>query len=482
MEWTQTLYTLTGKQCTRYWKINVIEENSKTYIVREYGKYQGKPIINKKEVLVAKSQPNLYQQAVFEARNEWLEKCNKKGYVTDLSTLTNTSTQLGCTHDDSNQNKITVMIKPLIKPIILPQSQPQTQSKSLITPVIISQKQPQPLITPVIMSQKQPQPLITPVIISQKQPISITPQTQPQPITMSQPKCFKMLPMLANKFSERKKYISYPCMVQPKLDGVRYTAHHEPSVGIILKTRNDAICPFFHEIKKALTELQISSDVYLDGEFYSTKIPFRTLNGYCNRKKMDGKTGYSSIPREHLDNIHYHLFDCYFIQQPNKPFTERYDYLKNIMSNNHSQYIKLVPCKTIQNENEIMPLHDEYVSQGYEGIMIRNINSPYKLKDRSNDLLKYKNFIDSEFEIVDASAPETGKECGCIIYTLLVPSTQQTFMCRPRDTYESRQKEWTDFLQHPEHFIGQQYTVRYQETYETGIPRFPVGVAIRHDL
>jgi hypothetical protein len=34
-------------------------------------------------------------------------------------------------------------------------------------------------------------------------------------------KCNQVLPMLANKWEERKKYISEPFYVQPKLDGVR---------------------------------------------------------------------------------------------------------------------------------------------------------------------------------------------------------------------------------------------------------------------
>lgn len=249
----------------------------------------------------------------------------------------------------------------------------------------------------------------------------------------------------------------------------------------MLRTRNDEECHFFDEIKDALKALNLSSDVYLDGEFYSWKLPFRTLNGYCNRKKLDGKTGYRNISREDLESIHFYLFDCYFIQDPLKSFNDRYEYLSQLMSQNTSPYLHLVPNVMITSETEIISLHNRFVSEGYEGIIIRNLQSPYKLKDRSNDLLKLKNFMDEEFLIVGAQTPATGKEEGCIIWELKLLTSELTFTCRPRDSYESRKMDWLAYQTDSTQFIGRRYTVRFQERYENGIPRFPVGIAIRHD-
>jgi DNA ligase-1 len=250
---------------------------------------------------------------------------------------------------------------------------------------------------------------------------------------------------------------------------------------VAIRTRNDEECHFFDEIKVALKTLDLDPNVWLDGEFYSWKIPFRTLNGYCNRKKLDGKTGYRNIPREDLESIHYYLFDCYFIQDPQMPFEARYAYLAQVMSKNTSPYLHLVPNVMIGTEAETGPLHDQFVKEGYEGIMIRNLQSPYKLKDRSNDLLKLKHFSDEEFTIVGAQAPTTGKEEGCIIWELQVATSDLTFTCRPRDTYESRKADWVTYQADPSQFIGCQYTVRFQERYENLVPRFPVGIAIRYE-
>jgi DNA ligase-1 len=403
-----TLFTTSSKVGTRYWKIDVVEETTGVYLLKEYGKYGGKAIINKKQIIVAKSQTSVLSQALFEAQGSWDEMKTKKGYVEDIGKTTNISSQLGCS------------------------------APADLVGVGVGEKGKDEVASPK-----------------------------------------KFLPMLANQWKERKSYLKFPCIGQPKLDGVRHMAHVDDQGQIEIRTRTDTICPFFHEIKQALSQIGLATGVYLDGEFYSQTLPFRTLNGYCNRKKLEGKSGYTSIPRQHLDSIKYHIFDCYFINEPTKPFAERYQYLTEILKNTLSPFLMLVKNYEITGEDQIKNRHDQFVEEGYEGLILRNINSPYKLKARSNDLLKYKSFLDSEFEITGAISPETGKEAGCIIWTLKIPTSGATFTCRPRDTYVSRQEDWSQYQRTPTKYIGQMYTVRYQETYENGIPRFPVGVALR---
>jgi hypothetical protein len=231
--------------------------------------------------------------------------------------------------------------------------------------------------------------------------------------------------------------------------------------------------------------------VFLDGEFYSLKIPFKTLNGYCNRKTWESKskTCYTKIPKDHLESIHYYIFDCYFADQPNKPYAERLAYIKELFKTQTSPYLKFVEAEIANQESEIQGFHDKYVAEGHEGLMIRNQASAYKLKDRSNDLLKYKEFNDEEYEIVGAECPDNGKEGpdvanglpGCIIWKLKLNDSDLTFTCRPRDTHESRRHDMMTYLADFTIFVGQKYTVRYQEKYDNGIPRFPVGVAIRYE-
>jgi hypothetical protein len=91
--------------------------------------------------------------------------------------------------------------------------------------------------------------------------------------------------------------------------------------------------------------------------------------------------------------------------------------------------------------------------------------------------------VDEEFIIVGAHAPTNGKELGCIIWELGLPSDLSIkFNCSPLGTYETRIAEWEVYQVDPNEYIGQKYTVRFQEKYENGVPRFPKGIDIRYDL
>ena len=108
--------------------------------------------------------------------------------------------------------------------------------------------------------------------------------------------------------------------------------------------------------------------------------------------------------------------------------------------------------------------------------MCRNLDGKYKFKHRSNDLLKFKNFEDSEFRIVDAKKG-TGTEEGAIVFTCETEDGQE-FDVRPRGEIEKRREMFIN----KESYIGKMLTVRYQNTgiqEEDALPRFPVGIEVR---
>lgn len=435
-----TLYTLSANGIIRFWQIKVVEDlsdPSRVKIIREYGKHQGKTIVSEKVVSEGKMDRTVLQQAIAEAQRYFDDMVKKKGYVSDMSLLSSTMNQLLQTSTQT----------PTQTPI-----QASTQSLDGI-PFKIKFKVPS---TSTSASPENPNESFIPL---------------------------KFLPMLAHTFDESKQYIKYPAMVQPKLDGIRQSARKLPNGEVVIKSRNDSELLYFHEIKQAIARLPLGPNIILDGEFYSHAIPFRVINGYCNRKKLGGKTGFSTIPAADLASIHYHLFDCYFILEPQKPFSERYQFLRQLMESNSSPYLELVPVFEVDTLKEIREHQTRFIQEGYEGAIIRNIDGVYQLKNRSNDLIKFKSFLDDEFVIAGATCPTEGKEEGCIVWTLRVsPTSDLTFSCRPRDPYDVRKADWIAFNQHPERYIGQLYTVRFQERYENGVPRFPVGISQRQDL
>ena len=126
----------------------------------------------------------------------------------------------------------------------------------------------------------------------------------------------------------------------------------------------------------------------------------------------------------------------------------------------------------MQDKESVYDMHDRYVSDGYEGVMIRNLDGKYK-SSRSYNLQKYKHFVDHEYTIVDVKEA-VGTDSGTAIIQW-ENCDQNVFWVRPRGSREYRAR----LLKDQQKIIGKQLTVRYQNLTEKGIPRFPVGIAVR---
>ena len=114
-----------------------------------------------------------------------------------------------------------------------------------------------------------------------------------------------------------------------------------------------------------------------------------------------------------------------------------------------------------------------FISDGYEGMMVRNQNSLYKYKHRSYDLQKVKRFVDKEFKIIGGK-DGTGRETGLVIFKC-VTNDGSEFDVRPMGTHEDRAEVYKNLNS----YIGKDLTVKYQELTDDGIPRFPVGISVR---
>src|SRR5690606_5364556 len=64
----------------------------------------------------------------------------------------------------------------------------------------------------------------------------------------------------------------------------------------------------------------------------------------------------------------------------------------------NSKFLKLVH-RDIISPDKIKAMHDVYVSQGYEGAMIKILSEPYKF-GRGHNVTKLKDFYDIDLEVV----------------------------------------------------------------------------------
>ena len=300
-----------------------------------------------------------------------------------------------------------------------------------------------------------------------------------------------ILPMLAHNFKKRGHNIIYPCYVQPKIDGVRCTATVKDGK-VVMFTRKGKQFTSMPHIEEAILELYFetaidnANDFYIDGELYSDTLSFQEVAGTVRREKNKPEV---------LDQIYLVLFDCFLSTRNHQTFTDRWTFLSEARREISSKYIRLIKTEIIDNHRLVKRKHDEYVKEGYEGIMIRNSNGGYKMSKRSADLQKYKSFQDDEYIIIGAEQG-TGSEEGCVVWICTnidrqiegiiemaaypssnwerVPDTA-IFKVRPRGSFEERK----ELYRNSKEYLGKLLTVRYQELTDDGKPRFPVGLGIR---
>ena len=265
-------------------------------------------------------------------------------------------------------------------------------------------------------------------------------------------------PMLAKDFAEHCHKVRYPAFVQPKLDGVRCIARKEDG-DIVLYTRGGKQIPFMYHIKDELKNILDEGEI-LDGELYSPDITFQQIISIVRKTKSEDKDS-------HL--IQYHIYDYPIV---GLSFEDR-NKLLNEKINFNSDFLKLVETQIVYSLEDIDAFHTQMKRLGYEGTMVRNARGLYRFKYRSDDLLKYKDFIDEEFLITgirDDTGPN-GDECIFICNT----DEGKEFLVRSTGTSEYR----AELISIKDTLISKMLTVKYQEKTDDGIPRFPVGVGIR---
>lgn len=275
-----------------------------------------------------------------------------------------------------------------------------------------------------------------------------------------------ILPMLAHDWNKVKKRPTVPLYVQPKIDGVRMIAVRDTISGeIVLTTRTGKPITSMGHIEEELKSVMPRGFVF-DGELFSTERTFEEITGIVRRNTV--KSG----PENDPTSIQYYLFDAFQLGCEKAPFEIRARLLYGMRLKDTSPIV-IVDTDIITDEKEIDSVHERFVQEGHEGTMYRTPTGLYKIRLRSNDLLKRKDFETEEYPIIGAVEAE-GKDKGSVIWACSTEDDQH-FYVRPRGTLAMRTEWW----ENRDQYIGKRLTVRYQNLSESGIPRFPVGIAIR---
>lgn len=262
-----------------------------------------------------------------------------------------------------------------------------------------------------------------------------------------------ILPMLAHKYADKGKSLTFPVFVQVKENGFRCLWDGEnfwSRQGKILNV-------------EATNHLRFDAHgcVY-DGELV---LPApHTFQQTCSAiKKFDSELS---------PQLEYRIYDLYDPNDTELPYHKRHDRIWSRCFSLPEQVV-LVDTATVGSERLLLEVHAAFVAEGHEGSIVRTFNGTYKAGHRSADLLKLKDFLDAEFEIVGFTDGR-GKDEGAVIFTCVTESGK-TFDVRPEGSLDDRRRMFRD----GESYIGKPLTVRYQTLTDGGLPLFPVAVAVR---
>lgn len=289
--------------------------------------------------------------------------------------------------------------------------------------------------------------------------------------TTSEKKIFR--PMLANKYEPNN--VSFPYVLQPKLDGVRCNVHFESGVPKLF-SRTGKEFYNLQTIRNSLQKNPYNDSIILDGEIgcfgKNPELSFQEATGIIKRKEHSDKL----IEETFLDYV---LYDIYVKDQPDISFENRWDILvdfHNKLDNESKKHIKLC-CGTkliyAKDTKTIDKTLEYYLDKGFEGLMLRKPEDVYGVDKRPKGLLKYKKFQDDEFEIVNFKSGK-GQDANTVIFTCKTKDNK-LFDVRPTGTVAERKK----MLLNANNYINKNLTVKFFELTDRGVPRFPVGISLR---
>lgn len=259
-------------------------------------------------------------------------------------------------------------------------------------------------------------------------------------------------PMLAKTYKDqekqiRKKYSKVD--IQYKLNGNRCIVNIKTKEMYSRKRKQITSIP--NIIDKIVDACKnINKDIiWVDGELYSKELTFNEIQSIIRQKNQVS---------ELASKIKYNIFDV----MSKKEWKERKKYLDKIVTNERVNVLKTFEIDI----NEIEKYNQQFVKDGYEGVIIRLPDYSYEQK-RSSGLIKYKTFIDEEFKVIGfVSEKNNPLKLGSI---KLIMKNGNEFNARPSMTDEECDYIWT----HQEEFINKYATVEFQNYDEvTGLPVF----------
>ena len=294
-------------------------------------------------------------------------------------------------------------------------------------------------------------------------------------------KASKPLPMLLkNKKDIKLTPDDYAAglFIERKYDGARAISHNNTvgDVGIHLYSRTGNRYTGIEHIEKELALMLTTPDLYLDGELYIHGRPLQDISGII-RSGTSNERGL----------LNFYLYDCFDRRVPDMSQHERKKLLASLYNKHKSKLNSIILVDTIMvhSEDEIDRYYKQYLSEGYEGAVLRKSNSPYEHAVNgyhSSHVLKLKPLGSDEFKIIGFEEGKKGKDVGAVIFRLMTKDKVE-FTAVPNMTLSNRKELFTK-LSGDRRIFAQSYkdkmaTIQYATLSKSGVPTQPKFIAVR---
>lgn len=282
------------------------------------------------------------------------------------------------------------------------------------------------------------------------------------------------MPMLAHPFfvkgkpgtlTGQGKKVEFPADVQVKLDGVRAKARRVDGK-VVLFPRSGQLdeCYDMRHIVQQLDHW-LPADMEIDGELYLHGLILQQITSLAKRWQVEST------------RLQYHVYDVpMFEGDRDMHWAKRCQILRDHIKESSS----VLSMKTIRaaNVDEVVSFARRFRERGFEGAMVRCLDGVYECGHRSAKLLKVKEHLTDEFEVIGCEEG-VGKDEGTATFVCMtnekMPSKRKEFRARMRGTLEARRA----FFANAADYIGEKLTVSFMRWTEEGKPQEPVGEAFR---
>ena len=215
----------------------------------------------------------------------------------------------------------------------------------------------------------------------------------------------------------------------------------------------------------------------LDGEIYTHNLQVvrdakDNVTGHFYQDKTSGFAAVASATASTVnitpakqalrDEMQFHLFDV-AIDDKTVLDTTRQEICKYYVDNKFVLGVETIFINA--EETELEKLMKQFLEEGYEGLMIKILNTPYEFK-RSKFVLKYKPLIDDEFQVTGFKKSITGETLGSLEFTT---DKGVIFFGNPMMTDAQKQEIWYNQSK----YLGKWATCVFLEYTADDAPRHP---------